>query len=159
MFLILPPEHTQNLYLWRLKQQIQYLERYSVYGVASFCGIEANSVNKWTFSTISDIIDKKRSRLGTMEIECIDAVRYKIKYKGHNLYVIKSDVSLDINCLDHDKGKSAEQTTLTGLGIISGLITLALEEGVDEEIIASAIWQESRKQKDLADLLSLILVK
>ncbi len=92
--------------------------------------------------------------------EYTTGTRYKFEYKNHNLYVILCEKSIDINCLDQDKGnQDTEKTTLTGLGIIQALITLALQEDIDKELIASAIWSESRKKLDLADELSMILVK
>ena len=90
-----------------------------------------------------------------MKEDCLAGTRYKIQYRNEPMYVIVTQKSLDISCISHDM----EQNTLTGLGVISSLITLLLEEGVDKEIIASSIWAESRNKQDLADDLSMILVK
>ena len=87
--------------------------------------------------------------------------RHLVKYRDENLYIFISDKSLEMNMLDMDKSmkKDTDSRTLTGLGIMSKLITLCLEFEVDREIIAGEIWTESRKKDDLADILSRILLE
>ncbi len=93
--------------------------------------------------------------------DCLSGTNHRVPYKGQTLYVMKTDKSFDISALDFDfvLKRETEPTTLVGLGIISAVITLALQEGIDSELISSAIWTESRNKGDLADRLSLILVE
>ncbi len=87
--------------------------------------------------------------------------RRLVKYRDENLYVFISENSLDMSMLDTDKSmkKDTDSRTLVGLGIVSKLISLCLEFDIDREVIAGEIWTESRKENDLADILSKILLE
>jgi len=79
-------------------------------------------------------------------------IRYKLKYRDENLYVVITDTSLDLSMVDID-----DQNTLTELDIIANLVTLCLENNIDKEKIASSIWSVSRNEKDLAAKLSEVI--
>jgi hypothetical protein len=74
-------------------------------------------------------------------------------YEAANMYVYIGEKSLSISI----SGPKITNRTLVGLGIIESLATLLLEEGVDKEIIGSAIWENSRDKGDLADRLSRLI--
>ena len=79
--------------------------------------------------------------------------RYQLQYRQENLYAVVTGKSLTLSMTDID-----DQKTLTGLDLIAGLATLALEHGVDVEEVAGRCWEWSRQEGDLADKLSKILV-
>ena len=87
--------------------------------------------------------------------------RYQHNYYGENLYCIITPNSADLMMTEPDKtnNNGNADRTLTGLGIISSLLTLLLEYDVDPNEIAGAIWENSRKKGDLADILSLDLLQ
>jgi hypothetical protein len=88
--------------------------------------------------------------------------RYQHDYYGENLYCLVTTQSVDLMMTEPDrKNGTAMGTdrTLTGLGIISSLLTLLLEYDADPKEIAGCIWENSRKKGDLADMLSLDLLQ
>lgn len=81
--------------------------------------------------------------------------RYRVRYRQDNLYVVLTKRSLDMSMVSRD----TKDETLTGLGIISTLVTMLMEEEIDREIIAGMIWTQSRHKNDLADTLASLIVK
>ena len=90
-----------------------------------------------------------------MTIDCLTGTRHRVDYRHENCYLTLTNKSLDISMVSHD----SQDETLTGLDIIGALVTLLLEEDVDAEVISGRIWETSRKQNDLADHLSMLLIK
>lgn len=90
-----------------------------------------------------------------MTQECDEGKRYRIRYRNDNLYVVLTPVSMDMSMVSRD----VKDETLTGLGVISTLVTMLLEEDIDREIIAGMIWTQSRRKNDLADTLASLIVK
>ena len=89
-------------------------------------------------------------------IECETGHRYKEQYyEVARLYVTITDKSLTLSISDPE----ITDRTLTGLGCIESLVTLCLSEGIGNELISSALWENSRHKGDIADRLSLLLVK
>lgn len=88
-------------------------------------------------------------------IEYDEGKRYRIKYRNDNLYVVLTPVSMDMSMVSRD----AKDETITGLGIISTLTTMLMEEEIDRSIIAGMIWTQSRRKNDLADTLASLIVK
>ncbi len=92
-----------------------------------------------------------------MSHEFVDNV---VKYTGQyydigNIYILSGEKSLTISISD----PRIKDRTLVGLGIIESLATLCLEEGIDRDLITSAIWRNSRDKGDLGDILSGIVSK
>jgi hypothetical protein len=88
--------------------------------------------------------------------------RYQHDYYGEKLYCIVTTQSVDLMMTEPDRGLGnplGVNRTLTGLGIISSLITLLLEYEIDPKDIAGSIWENSREKGDLADILSLDLLR
>ncbi len=76
-------------------------------------------------------------------------------YELANMYVTIGSQSVTLSISD----PQMKDRTAVGLCLIESLATLALEEGVDKEIISSVMWQCSRATGDLADRLSYLIVK
>ena len=71
--------------------------------------------------------------------------RHKIQYRNENLYVMIGEKSLTMSMRNMDHHK-----TTTGLDIISNLVTLLLEKGVDKQEISGRIFEASIDENDLA---------
>ena len=83
-----------------------------------------------------------------------EGYRYRESYyEIEKMYVTIGDKSVTISVSHPD----IKPRTLVGLCLVENLATLALEEGVDREIVASVIWECSRSTGDLADRLSRLL--
>lgn len=88
-------------------------------------------------------------------IECEEGTRHRLKYyEIANLYATITDKSLTLSISDPD----LKTRTRVGLGCIESLVTLCLQEGIDKELIASALWENSAGKGDIADSLSFILL-
>lgn len=92
-----------------------------------------------------------------MQPELVDHCRRYIEkyYEIARLYITIGDKSLTMSISD----PKIKTRTHVELGIIESLATLLLEEGVERDVVASAIWENSRTKGDLADTLSLLLIK
>lgn len=90
-----------------------------------------------------------------MNYDLDDGKRYRVRYRDNNLYVVCTPRSLDMSMVSLD----VKDDTLTGLGIISTLVTMLMEEEIDREIIAGMIWTQSRHKNDLADTLASLIIK
>lgn len=90
-----------------------------------------------------------------MSLEVDEGKRYRVRYRKDNLYVVVTPRSLDMTMVSRD----IKDETLTGLGIISTLVTMLLEEEIDPEIISGMIWTQSRHKNDLADTLASLIVR
>jgi len=81
------------------------------------------------------------------------------KYKGENLYVTLTDQSLEMSMTLKDHLGAIDENTLTGLDMLGVLLTMLIENDVDKEEISGRIWETSRNKNDLADTLSMVLIK
>ena len=92
-----------------------------------------------------------------MSHELIDeGKKYRERYYDvSTMHVIVGEKSLTI----HMSNENIPERTIVGIGIIENLVTLALAEGIDKEIVSAVIWECSRNKGDLADRLSYLLVR
>jgi len=88
-----------------------------------------------------------------------DGTRIIDKYEDENIYIIPTDQSFDIEMVGIGMDFKQKDRMLTGLGIISTLITMLIEDDRDREEISGRIWESSRRKGDLADVLSMALIR
>ncbi len=83
--------------------------------------------------------------------------RYDIPYRTDHCYITRTEQSLSISMVAQKDTGEVDEDTLTGIGIISSVITLCIEHGISSEEISAAISENSRRKNDLADYLSKIM--
>lgn len=87
-----------------------------------------------------------------MEIESEDCLRFKMLYRGENLYATVSPTKIHLSIINRDRFR-----TLAGMALIERLLNELLDRGVSLEELAGIAFECSYQTTDLPGLLSKVL--